>query len=171
MSEHRWTCTCCGEVMTGLPMDLHFEAPVDFSLLDRKSRKRSHIDTDFCEVNLSDGSTQRYVRALLPLPVPQLEDEFRFGVWVSVSEKSWTVYREGFATGHYSEAGCFGYLMHDIPDFEGSELLQCDVWFQPDGLRPVIELHHVDHPLVEAQQNGVEPRQVERWAALIHQAQ
>ena len=85
-----------------------------------------------------------------------------------VSDKSWNVYREGFEGRGYADEGCFGYLMNEIPDFPGSFLLHVDVLFNDGGFRPTIELHSADHPLVAAQQHGVDIAQIERWAALTH---
>lgn len=149
-------------------MDLFFGEPVDWEALDRPTRRRSFVDEDFCEVRYADGAVDRFIRCLLHLPVPEFGDDFRFGVWISVSEQSWDIYRKGFGGGSYQTNGCFGYLMHDIPDYPGSFLLNADVWFQPNNLRPVVELHEVEHPLVAAQRNGVDVAQVARWASMTH---
>lgn len=165
---HRWRCSCCGEEQTGLPMDAHFGPPVDWASLDEAAQAASCFDDDFCYVQFPDGEITRLIRGLLPLPVPQLDSEFRFGVWVSISERSWDIYRAGFGHGTYAERGCFGYLVNTIPDYPASMHLHADVMFEPDGLRPTIHLHDADHPLVAAQRDGIDVAQVERWAAAMH---
>jgi hypothetical protein len=167
-ATYRWKCGCCGEKHVGLPMDMSFDVPVDWDELDGETREASWSDSDFCEVRFSTGQVNRFIRCLLPLPVPALSGEFRFGVWMSVSESSWNVYQEGFNTGAYREPGCFGFLTHDIPEYQGSLLLHADVYFQPDRLRPRVILHETDHPLFAAQQDGIEVSQIERWAASMH---
>lgn len=144
--------------------------PVDWDALDRETRAASQLDDDFCEVRYSSGEVDRFIRCLLPLPVRRISSEFRFGVWMSVSERSWDVYRIGFDSGVYGEAACFGYLMHEIPDFEGSFLLHADVFFQPGKLRPNVFLQEGKHPLIAAQRQGIDVAQIERWAALVHRS-
>jgi hypothetical protein len=165
---YRWQCSCCGEEFTGLPMALVFEAPVDWEALDEATRAASQLDSDFCEVRYSNGEVDRFIRCQLPLPVPRISDEFCFGVWMSVSERSWDIYEAGFDSGSYSENGCFGYLMHDIPEYAGSLLLHADIIFKPDGLRPHVFLHETDHPLFAAQRDGIDVTQIQRWAATTH---
>lgn len=167
-AAYSWRCACCGEEFTGLPMDIAFGEPVDWGALDTATRRRSFADEDFCEVRYADGAVDRFIRCLLHLPVPELGEDFRFGVWMSVSERSWDIYRNGFGDGRYETEGCFGYLMHDIPDYPGSFGLHADVWFRPDNLRPVVELHDIDHPLVLAQKGGADVAQVARWASMMH---
>lgn len=148
-------------------MDAAFSAPVDWGELDDATRAASRLDSDFCRVRYPDGVTDRFIRCVLPLPVPELDAEFGFGVWMSVSERSWDVYEAGFDSGTYGQDGCFGYLMHEIPGFDGSRGLHADIWFRPDGLRPAVALRETDHPLFAAQRDGVSVAQVERWAALM----
>ncbi|KQU75339.1 hypothetical protein ASC75_18490 [Aminobacter sp. DSM 101952] len=150
-------------------MDMMFGEPVDWDSLDDATRAASNLDDDFCEVRYSTGEVDRFIRCLLPLPVPNLSTEFRLGVWMSLSERSWDIYREGFVSGAYAEEGCFGYLMHDVPGFPSSLFLNADVWFQPERLRPRVALHETHHPLYMAQCVGISPSQVKRWAMLMHE--
>jgi|GEM_PF-6489401 len=147
-----------------------FDAPVNQDALDVVARSTFRRNDDFCEVRYASGEHGRFIRCLLPLPLPQLADEFCFGVWMSVSEKSWNIYRDGFDSGEYEDELCFGYLMHDIPDFPSSLHMHADVVFQPGKMRPRVFLHEVDHPLVVAQRDGVDVTQIERWVALAHRS-
>ncbi len=169
-AAYSWRCACCGNEFTGLPMDLFFEEPFDWQSLDGETRRRSFLDEDFCEVRYGDGTVDRFIRCLLHLPVPELGEDFRFGVWMSVSERSWGIYLDGFGKGSYETGGCFGYLMHEIPDYPGSSGLHANVCFRPDDLRPIVELQDADHPLVAAQREGIDIAQVTRWAAMTHAA-
>jgi hypothetical protein len=151
--------------MTGLPMDLAFQEPGGWNDLSSDVRGRSDLSDDFCRIDHGGGTVDRFIRCLLPIPVMGLQEEFRFGVWMSVSEASWNVYDGGFDTGVYEREGCFGYLGHTIPDFPGSFLLHADVYFGHQRQRPRVTLHDADHALVRAQKEGVTPEQVERWVA------
>ena len=153
-----------------MPMDFALALPLDWDDLDPATRAASHLDEDFCEVRYSNGEVSRFIRCVLPLPVPRIASEFRFGVWISVSERSRDIYRIGFESGEYGEEGCFGYLMHEVPEYEGSYLLHANVFFQPEKLRPNVFLQDAEHPLVTAQRHGIEVAQIERWAALSHRS-
>jgi hypothetical protein len=146
-------------------MDLAFADPVDWEALDDDTINYALIDDDFCEIHFKDETVDRFIFCLMPFPVPEFDEEFRFGVWVSVSEASWDAYKDGFLVGEYDREGCFGYLANELPDFPDSQLLHVDVWFQPAGRRPRLTLHDVDHPLVAAQNNGIAATQIARWAS------
>ncbi|TGU18065.1 DUF2199 domain-containing protein, partial [Mesorhizobium sp. M4B.F.Ca.ET.150.01.1.1] len=88
--------------------------------LDDVARSTFRKNDDFFLFFYATGQTDRFIRCLLALPVPQLSDEFCFGVWMSVSERSWNVYRDGYDSGQYEDELCFGYLMHDIPEYPSS---------------------------------------------------
>lgn len=167
---YRWRCACCGEEQTGLPMDMTMALPVDWDDLDPETRAASRLDEDFCELRYANGEVDRFIRCVLALPVPSIAGEFRFGVWVSVSERSWDIYRTGFDSGVYGAEDCFGYLMQEVPEYEGSYHLHANVFFQPERLRPSVVLQDSEHALVAAQRNGIEVAQIERWAALSHRA-
>lgn len=150
-------------------MAIGFDGPANWDGLDEAARANSSLDSDFCIIARPGGDTERYICGLLRLPVHGTESEFfQWIVWLSVSEASWDAYRAGFGGGTYPQTGCFAYLMHEIPGFEGSLALPANVWFAPDGLRPTVELQDGDHPLVKAQQQGIDLSQIERWAALMH---
>jgi hypothetical protein len=165
---YRWRCSCCGGVFTGLPLDIAFDPPVDWDSLDEEDRQTALVNDDFCAVRFPDGQVDRFIRCILQLPVPRLPATFRFGVWVSVSEQSWQVYRDGFDSGEYSQPGCFGYLMNAIPEFEAAAMLHANVRFEPGNARPTVELQEAAHPLARAQREGVGIEQVERWVAMTH---
>lgn len=151
--------------MTGLPMDLAFGEPGGWHLLSADVRARSTLSDDFCRMDHGGGVIDRFIRCLLPIPVVGLDEDFRFGVWMSVSEASWNIYNDGFDTGVYERDSCFGYLGHDIPDFPGSFLLHADVYFGQGRQRPLVTLHEADHALSHTQREGVTLAQVERWVA------
>src|SRR5262245_15429155 len=116
LEDFRWHCTCCGREMTGLPQAIAFDCPLHWTRLDEVDRVRSSLTPDFCRIETETG-VARYIRCVLPLPVPEIADEFEFGVWTSVSERSWDIYSDGFQTDVYATDGCFGYLGNNIAAF------------------------------------------------------
>ena len=167
-AAHRWRCSCCGEEFVGLPEALGFASPAGWDELDEVSKAGSYLDSDLCVVARPAEAIARYVVAVLDLPLIHAGGAFRWLMWISVSEPSWKAYCEGFKTGNYPVPGCFGYLCNEIPEMPGCYGLPANLWFQPDGLRPEVELHEGDHKLIKAQRRGIRFRQVERWAAHMH---
>lgn len=149
-------------------MDMSFRPPVEWSWLDDDARRASWANEDFCEIRFSANEIDRFIRCILPLPVPRLQSEFRFGVWMSVSDQSWDIYKAGFHSGDYAQDGCFGYLSDKIPEYPGSSGLHANVWFGDGRQRPTVELQDADHPLVQAQRSGIDVTQIERWIAATH---
>lgn len=64
-------------------------------------------------------------------------------------------------------SGCFGYLMNDLPGTPTSLLPHADVTFGEHKARPVVWLHDAEHPLVEAQREGVTLERVASWVAAV----
>lgn len=148
--------------MTGLPMDLGYSWPDTY---DPKSEQRATLNDDFCHIEHSEGDIDRAIRCVLNIPVLGVDDMFAFGVWMSVSQKSWDIYSAGFNNGSYEVDACFGYLLNSLPGSPTSLLLHANVTFGEGKSRPVVWLHDADHPIVEAQRNGVTLGQVEEWVA------
>ena len=89
-------------------------------------------------------------------------EEFQFGVWMSVSERSWNIYWDGYDDESYAEDGCFGYLSNTISVYPDSFNLPGDVYFQNEGFRPMVVLHNGSHRLALDQQAGMPVEVVER---------
>nr|MDJ0612347.1 DUF2199 domain-containing protein [Rhizobiaceae bacterium] len=145
--EYRWTCKCCGEEQAGLPMDMSFSSPHNWPSSSFFERLFSKKDSDLCKIWRKGEQNEHYVRSVMRFPVLGENAVFSFGVWISVSEKNWLAYRQDFKSGAFGIETCFGYLMHEIPGFEDTWAMHCEVEFQDSGFRPLIFLHEADHPL------------------------
>jgi hypothetical protein len=171
VESHTWHCTCCGKQMTGLPPAMAFKAPGNWLGLDEDVKAASHFNSDFCQINRPSGETERYIRCVLRMPIAgagESEDGFEFGVWMSVSEESWNVYRSGCESGVYQEEGCFGFLGNTIPEFPETFGLRADVVFEAEDQRPSVWLHNQDHCLVDTQEIGIELKVIEKLAVRMH---
>ena len=91
--------------------------------------------------------------------------QFDFGVWISVSERNWDIYWEGFESGKYVEEGCFGYLSNSISVYPDSFNLPADVYFGSGNQRPKVVLHERNHPLVNDQMTGMRVEIIEALAS------
>jgi hypothetical protein len=167
LSAISWTCSCCGQVLEGLPPAMAFAAPDNWTYLDVAQKNEQNIDSDFCLIKSADGN-EHYIRCVLPFEIAGTGEAFEFGVWMSVSEASWHIYREGFDTRNYQSEGCFGYLSNRIAGFSDTINLPADVYFGKNNQRPRVQLHESEHPLVLAQINGLQLSAVENLASRMH---
>ncbi|MEU5696689.1 DUF2199 domain-containing protein, partial [Actinosynnema sp. NPDC020468] len=98
-----------------------------------------------------------FVRARLVLPVVDAEEQFEWGVWVSLAPHTfdrmsalWTDPRR------VEEPACFGWLSTVLPLYEPTTLnLKTMVHTGPVGVRPTVELEPTDHPLAVEQRTGI----------------
>jgi hypothetical protein len=168
LDHYVWKCSCCGEERHGLPPAMAFAVPDHWLNIDDETKNNSKIDTDFCLIKDPDGITYRYIRCVIQMPLLTNTDDvaqFGFGVWMSVSERSWKIYEKGFKSGKYSEEGCFAYLSNDIAAYPGSFNLPSDIYFGTGNQRPKVVLHDRNHPLVNDQMKGMQVEILEAIAS------
>jgi hypothetical protein len=107
----------------------------------------------------------------LVLPVVDAEDEFEWGVWVSLSEASYARMTELWTNPRrVDEPSYFGWLSTVLPLYEPTTLnLATRVHSQPVGTRPTVELEPTDHPLAVEQRTGITVARVQEIAErLLH---
>ncbi len=150
--------------MVGLPMDIGYQWP---EVYEPGKEQQAVLTDDFCKIEYENGEIDRTIRCILNIPVHDTEEVFAFGIWMSVSEKSWEIYSAGFKSGVFEKPGCFGYLYNFLPFAKTTMLLQANVTFGEGNDRPVVWLHDADHPLIVAQRDGVSLNQVEEWVASV----
>lgn len=149
-----YTCGCCGKVHMGLPDAYVYQKPDNWCAIGSVRKAVSHISSDFCRI-YDYPASEYYLRCVLRFPIKDSDDSFEFGVWMSVSKRSYKIYRKAFQSEDYEEDGCFGYLLHNLPEFPSTWALHCNVDFQKGGKRPIVTLQESDHPLFDAQENGL----------------
>ena len=78
-------------------------------------------------------------------------------MWVSVSEKSFNDYQSHFHDNPENVV-YFGMICNWLPPYETDTFgLHCNVVTQPDGQRPLLQLHQGgEHPLVRDFYHGIE---------------
>lgn len=165
IEDHHWICPCCGEEQTGLIDSVSYQYPDNWMTGDEQTDPNGKMNEDFCIFDRGNGQMERYIRCILLLPIQEHERSFMFGVWISVSEDSWEIYRDGFESGQYSEDWCHGFLGNEIGPFPDSFILQCEVVFGEDNNRPEVFFYEADHDLVVAQANGISVGKVEEITA------
>lgn len=160
-------CRCCGEVHEGSP-SFGFVAPDQYaSLTDEQKAEMGVLSEDFCTITHAN-ETDRFIRAVLEIPIHGVEEPLRLGVWVSLSEKSFNRYRETYDDSIPGE-GFFGWVCNKIAFYPYEHPRPADVLVQSAGNRPKLVLHRgdpEDDPLVEDQVHGITVARAQELAEL-----
>ena len=112
---------------------------------------RVEIDTNYCILDSEDF----FVRCILPIPILGTGEEFCWGVWSSLSERNFHLYRAAHNEDRSDWDPMFGYLSNSLPGYPDTHALKLKVHPQGHGLRPRLELEPTDHPLAVEQREGV----------------
>lgn len=154
MEPFTFTCPCCGKAIVGLP-DLGYEAPAFYSDLPEAERaQRATLTSDLCAVD----DEFFFIRALCQVPIEAAEQDFGWGVWVSLSQENYRRYKESFHDSDQSNLGAmFGWFSNRLPDYPDTLSLQTTVVPQDGNQRPLVYINdvHADHPLFVEQREGI----------------
>lgn len=151
-----FTCSCCGKIHEGSP-SYAFNAPDQYACLsDEQKTTMARIDTDLCTITHDEG-TDYFIRTVMEVPIHDVAEPFTWGVWVSLSEKSFNRYVETYDAPLEGD-GFFGWLCNTLPWYPPTRSLPTNVEVQPNGMRPLLFLQHEsahDHPLIIDQRHGI----------------
>jgi hypothetical protein len=148
-----FTCHVCGQHHDELPMDFAAEAPAAYCSVPVEERdRRCTLTSDLCVI---DGR-EFFIRGCLEVPVVDGSRPFVWGVWTSLSERSfkrvWDIWD---LPGQEAEPPFFGWLCTSLPLYPNTLLLKTHVHTQSIGRRPLVELEPTDHPLAVEQRCGI----------------
>lgn len=163
----RFACEACGE--THDVEALVANEPEQWHLLTAAERRRSSLTADQCVIESTNGKSL-YLRANLEIPVRGTDRVFTWGVWCSLSERSfdeaarhWDDPRRVHLDPH------FGWLCTRIPTYPDTIYLKTLVHHRPPGVRPLVALEPTDHPLAVHQRDGIDRDELwQRVVAHLH---
>ena len=162
MSETiKYTCSNCGQEHEEWPA-LSYISPTIYNALSEKDKQKiAQLDSDFCAIN-NPNQTDRFIRCTLTQKVIDHCENLEYGLWVSLSEKSFQDYSDNFDNENH-ETGYFGWLSNDLPDYEFKESIPTNVYTRSGYQRPEIIPHKdFDHPFVWDYYNGITKTEAER---------
>jgi hypothetical protein len=164
--KYEWRCHCCGQVFDTLPTSYGAAAPAYWQNTPEGEYDRSNfLTSDACVI---DGRN-RFIRGCIELPLLGHDDNFVWGVWVSLSEKNFERVLELWdAPAKSEESPMFGWLSTNLSPYPRTLNLKTSVHLRNDGLRPFIELEPTDHPLAIEQRDGITIARVAEIASLLH---
>jgi hypothetical protein len=156
-----YTCSCCGKRHEEWPA-LTFISPDNYHNLPETFKNEiAEIDEDFCVIN-HPGQTDRFARVTLIQKVTDHCDDLHYGLWVSLSEKSFLDYSENFRNENHVTK-YFGWLCNALPEYDFKESIPTTVYTKTGNNRPEIVPHSdFKHPFVFDYYNGITKEEAER---------
>jgi hypothetical protein len=132
---------------------------------DLDGDERSVLEDEICIIQ----AEHYFVRTRLVIPVLDAEDDFEWGVWVSLSRDNFRRMLDLWTTpGREREPAYFGWLSTELPAYAMQTLnLKTEVHTERVGTRPHIVLEPTDHPLAVEQRTGITVERVQQIAERV----
>ena len=158
----KFTCAICGQEHDLTHLSLGAAQPATWRLLTEEERRSSLLSNDQCMI-VARGETSYYIRGCLDVQIRGSDKSFTWGVWCSLSEKSFDEISEHWDDPLRSKIGPhFGWLCTPIPTYPDTMYLKTHVRQRDPGLRPLVELEPTDYPLAIHQRDGIESNELKR---------
>lgn len=156
-----YICAECGKIHAGWPA-LAFDSPTAYyELSEREKLEIATIDSDFCIIKHSE-QTDRFIRVTLIQKVLDAPEDLDYGLWVSLSQKSFQDYKDNYNNKRH-EASYFGWLCNLMPPYENTLSIPTTVFTQKGNKRPQIFPHQdYDHEFVRDFYNGISAHEAQR---------
>jgi hypothetical protein len=157
----KYTCSCCGKQHEGWPA-LTYASPSNYNGLSEEDKQNlGELTSDFCIIRYPD-QIDRFIRCTLTQKVIDHCDDLEYGLWVSLSEKSFEDYSQNY-NNESREAAYFGWLCNDLPDYSFDESVPTTVYTRTGNQRPeIVPNDNFDHPFVHDYYNGITKKEAEK---------
>jgi hypothetical protein len=168
MEDSKYICECCGQEHSEWPALGYISPDVYARLSEQDKEEIAVIDEDFCVIKHPD-QVDRFIRCVLIQKVNDHCEDLEYGLWVSLSEKSFEDYLENYDNENH-ETQYFGWLNNKLREYEFFESTPTTVVTQKGNSRPVIFPHQdFDHPFVKDFYEGITKAEAEnRIQAMIN---
>jgi hypothetical protein len=165
-----FTCACCGQRHEGSP-SFGYPAPAHYSELTAAEKaERATLTDDTCQIRYDDGHVDYFARVVLEIPIHGVADPFLWGVWVSLSEQSYTRYTSSWGNHDESDA-YFGWLSNRLPHYTNTINLRTHCHPRNGGMRPRLELEPTGHLLSVHAREGLSIAQAQAIAQIAMHGQ
>ncbi len=164
-----FTCSCCGQVHEGSP-SFAFRAPDPFLEQPSEVQAAGELTSDLCWYDDEDGR-HFFIRVCLEIPIVGIHQPFLWGVWVSVSEKSFARYVETYEAPDLGDR-YFGWFCNYLPYYPNTYGLKTMARPRAGNQRPSIVPEESDHPLSVDFHQGITIERAQAIAeAAMHRVQ
>ncbi|MBW7676399.1 DUF2199 domain-containing protein [Chryseobacterium chendengshani] len=161
----KYICQCCGEEKEDWPA-IAYSSPHPYMNLSDEELENSEITSDICIIRYSD-ETCYFIRVVLVQEVNESCQDLEYGVWVSLSKKSFNEYVENYDNKDF-ETVYFGWLCNNFPDYDFEDSIPTNVEVNNKVGRPFIFPHEShEHPFVHDFYNGISKEEAERRIKLV----
>ena len=146
-------CATCGKFHVGLPMDMAYKNPGRYFEIPAKERNtRIYFSTDICVIDDSEF----YIRGVLPIPVVNSDDEFRWGLWAKVDKDDFDTYSK-YWDGNLPDnlPALHGSLSGSMKDYPDSNMTSVEIHLQSGDQRPVFKVISDENSLGIDQRKGI----------------
>jgi len=156
-----YICSVCGESHREWPA-LTFYSPASYNELTMDEKNSiGKLDSDFCTIKYED-QIDKFIRVVLKQKVNDSDQNLDYGLWVSLSEKSYSNYTANFSNKNHEEK-YFGWLNSRIPEYENTINIPTTVQTKRGNERPEIIPHEdFDHEFVRDYYNGIKREEAEK---------
>ena len=134
-------------------MDISYKNPADYFKIPPNERaKRVQITEDVCVID----NNEFYIRGVLPLPIIDSNDDFRWGVWARIEKQDFMIYLK-YWDGNIPEKlpALSGHLSGEIKDYPESDMLPVEIYLQSKNQRPIFKVLSAKTPLGIDQEKGI----------------
>jgi len=154
-------CPKCGKVHDELPA-IAFLSPDYYNYLSDEDKENiAELSADFCIIRYSE-QIDRFIRTTMTLKIIDACEDLDYGIWVSVSEKTFEEYKTEFKNNIEGKT-YFGRICNEIPEYNESTLgLHVNVGTRANGIRPEIIPHQSEHDLINDWEKGITIAEAER---------
>jgi hypothetical protein len=158
-------CSSCGKLHPVSELELSFSRPDVVFAMPKDQRKAEVMESDdLCRI----GAERFFVRAILPLPVEEWENDYGLGVWVEVSETSFARVVETWRDEDQSSEPPFeAQLANTIPYTPETIGLPVLLRLSGASTRPRIEVLPSDHPLHVEQRDGISAHRASQYTGSL----
>lgn len=156
-------CQKCGQFHESDWPSLAFSSPYYFATLSKEDQdKLAVLDSDFCVIKHED-QVDRFIRCVLKQKVINHCSELEYGLWVSLSEKSFEDYLDHYNDNDH-EVTYFGWLANFLAEYENNNTsIPMTVYTQLGNSRPILIPHEShDHPFVYDFYHGISFEEAEK---------
>ena len=157
----KYTCSCCGQEHEEWPA-LTYISPTNYDTLTQSDKENlGTLTSDLCTIQYPD-QTDRFIRVTMTQKVIDHCEDLEYGLWVSLSEKSFKDYSDNFDNENHV-VSYFGWLCSDLPDYEFNDSIPTTVFTRTGNQRPEIIPHEdFDHAFTKDYYNGITKQEAER---------
>lgn len=151
----KYTCSKCGQEHEGRP-SIAFDSPHQYDTLSEENKKSiASLSEDLCVIRHKE-QTDRFIRAVLHQKVNDDCQTLDYGVWVSLSEKSFKDYVDNYDKDDY-EATYFGFLCNNLTGYEDTLSIKSNVVLR-GKIRPEVIPHddQLDNDFVKDYYEGID---------------